>query len=249
MDYAPVYVYLKKNYKSDWTLDYILFDTVHYFIMKKTAKELGESKLLKPGIEEKTTPCLVINTSWHSMVTSRFYWRLSESRSLAWIIKKIFWFGLLLLIFTTIFPDFLIDIMEFAIPSGQKTLVQLFLRIALPLLVILPLMFAAIIEPTRLYDREDLSKSNYFLSDDKLLAMWNLQVSKERKPQMLQQHSKKMSEAQLKIVEKIQDPFNPEDVDVDFWETFYDLEFQRTDFQVKILRIINRLGCSPHRSG
>ncbi|MFX0172581.1 MAG: hypothetical protein ACFE9L_11735 [Candidatus Hodarchaeota archaeon] len=248
MDYAPIYVYLKKNLENRWILDYILFDTVHYFVMKKTATELDKNKLLKSkDNKEKTASCLVINTSWHSMMASRFFWRFNESKALTWALKIFFWLGFFILIFTTIFPDFLMDFMGIIVPIEQRPFVQLFLRIVLPLLVILPLMFTAIIEPTQLYDRENLGKSNYILSDDKLLAFWNLETKKEKKPQMLQQHSKKMTEAQLKIVEKIQDPFNPEDIDKDFWETFYDMEFQRKDFQVKILRKLNRLKGSPHQ--
>lgn len=236
MDYAPVFVYIKKENGGTWKLERILYDNVHYFTSQKSFEKSNNIELLTQNGYSR--PRLVINTSWHSMMSSRVFWALSKNKLLTKLMPYTFWIGVFLLVFTTIFPDFLIELMGSTIPAEHITTIQLILRIFLLLLVILPLVFVALWEPTDLDDKENLAKQNYHLTDAKLLALWNLE-DKPKKIKGLRVFSPKLSEAQFKIIEKLQDPFNL--TDDNFWETFYNMEFQKNNIEVKLLRAVNSI--------
>ena len=177
------------------------------------------------------------------MLPPGYYWGVSFKKSIRknssvnqfTLNKMILLLCLILLAYTTIFPDSLTDIMSNFM--SDLTFIQLVLRIAIFLPIILPLIFIALYEPTELDEKEDLAKGNFYLTDTKLIALWNLDL----KPTNRLQRNPKISEAQLKIVEKMQDPFHKDDKSENFWETFCDTSIQQSSFELKLLRIINSL--------
>lgn len=218
MDYAPVFVYLKKEEKKQpWTLDYILYDKDHYFIEGKSQSELKSSKLLKD--DEK--PMLVMNTSWHSMFASRIYWRLSNNFWLRSPFLKI----INCIVFISIFLLLISPELSITFVNIVQTRPLIILkRFVLPMTFFIFFLLITVFQPSNLQEEELEHKSNY-LTHEKLRIFWNL----ESKPFF----GPKTDQAQLKIREKIQNPFVSK-TNLGYWETFYDSGTE--DIWVKVSR-------------
>ncbi len=181
MDYAPVYVYLKKTSTGEWDLDYIIFDEFHYFCGKAKKQDLLTSGLL----ENHRQPILVIDNSWHSF-------SIEKPPRLRWILAIIIFTVSLIVFFLQLAAplSFYIFLRQFV----GNLAVDIIRRVIVPLVVFGSLIYVNIYWPTELNERENLFENRYHLTPTKLRILWNLQ------PQ----------EAQLKIKKKMQDPFNPD---------------------------------------
>ncbi len=179
MDYAPVFVYLKRDATGEWTLDYIIYDKIHYYTGILTAEELQKQKLLYKA----TSPILVINNTWHSFAPERPKWiRWSFAFVIFLISMGIFLFS----IFSPI--NYLIFLKQML----GEFFAEIISRVVIPLTIFGSGLYFIIHWPTKLYEKENLLEERYHLSQVKLSALWSLEPK----------------EAQLKIKKKLQDPFN-----------------------------------------
>ena len=217
MDYAPVYVYLTRGNKlRSWALDYVLYDKDHYFIEDIDKTDLEKKSLLDADGEK---PRLIMNTSWHSMFTSRTYWSLSNKLSGVFLIIAI-WFVFISIFLLLISPELSIWLVGFL----QARPLIILKRFLLPMLFFFLFLLITVFQPSK-FQKEELDHKSSYLTDDKLRILWNL-------------HSKpfigpKTDQAQLKIRTKLQQPFVPRD-DKQYWETFYDTGTE--DIWVKFFR-------------
>lgn len=194
MDYAPVYVYLKKN-GDDWELDKVRFDRFHYFCATHNADELRKKKAL-----DGDRVRLAIDNNWHSFALSngreRFYHLLGIVLTLVGLVV---FFGLY----------FGASEADWPIEFGLLDL-NLLNYVYLPLFIFGALYLATTNWPKDLvnedYLRKDLAEGKvhfYHLDDNKLRFLWNLRDKK----------------AAFKIRLKLQKPFVG---DEDFWDDFRD---------------------------
>ncbi len=181
MDYAPVFVYLKKDATGQWDIDYILYDMFHYFCGKALKDELESRGLL----ERRRKPVLLIDNSWHSF-------DLERPPRYRWIFAIII-FVLSMIVFILQFTaplSFYVFLRQF---TGTLA-IDIIRRVIVPLVVFGSLIYVNIYWPTELNENENLFEHRYHLTPTKLKILWNLDTQ----------------EAQFKIRTKLQDPFNPD---------------------------------------
>ncbi len=180
MDYAPIFVYLKREEYGSWDLDYVLYDMFHYFVGKMTKKDFLDKGLLERG----KIPILLIDNTWHSF-------DVEKPPRYRWYFANII-FAISLIIF----------ILQFAAPLSFYIFLKKFVgnlaidiirRVLVPLIVFGSLIYVNIYWPTDLNENENLFEHRYHLTHTKLKILWNLEPE----------------EAQFKIKKKLQDPFNP----------------------------------------
>lgn len=156
MDYAPIFVYIKKGPKR-WYLDKVRYDAFHYYAGKQSRNELKGLKSLKG----RKRPRLQIPNFWHSFET-----REGTPNSLKTVI------GVILIIFSLI-----LGAVSLISAQGEGRLIaEPVVRFTIfPVLLFLGCYLAFSNWPTRvLSSKLDLSDPIYHLTEDKVRVLWNL---------------------------------------------------------------------------
>ncbi|PWI46444.1 hypothetical protein CEE45_16830 [Candidatus Heimdallarchaeota archaeon B3_Heim] len=200
MDYAPIFIYLKRSTPSEKWQKEVLFDKFHYCV----------KELIVPEDDYK----LVMEGRWHSF---ELY------RRKKWIINRILWLGSLcgfiILLLVSIYGILNgIDILEILEPLQLTNQLELFIqRLIYPLLLIGTGYWSSTRYSTNLIGKKtrtkkQLKKEKYYLSSEKLKQLWNL----------------KSKEAHFTIKDKLQYPetYRNEKNGLT-WLSFYDDEVEK----------------------
>ncbi|MCK5617399.1 hypothetical protein KAR91_86855 [Candidatus Pacearchaeota archaeon] len=195
MDYAPIFIYLKRDTPlKNWQKE-VLFDKFHYCV--------------KESIAPKDDDVLVMEGRWHSFELYRknkwLFTRISV------IISFIFFSMSILVSIYGILNG--IDILEIIEPFQLPTQIELFIqRLFYPFVIIGTGYWFSTRYPTNLIEKElrtaqELKKTKYYLSSYKLHILWTL----------------KSKEAHLTIKDKLQFPetYRNKQNKLD-WLSFYD---------------------------
>ncbi|MFX0115156.1 MAG: hypothetical protein ACFFB3_11465 [Candidatus Hodarchaeota archaeon] len=151
MDYAPVFVWLKKT-SDGWKFDRACWDYFHYYSLVHDFEDLKSKGYLKKNKQVR----LQISNTWHSF-------SLGKPGRLFPL------FGLLLFIGS--FVGFMLLLLSEEYASSERMTALTF--IVLPLLMVIAAIFFAR-TPFSLNKGQDLTKPAHYFSKGKLQVLWNL---------------------------------------------------------------------------